>query len=68
MKRLLLVVNDANFFLSHRLPIALAAKDLGFDVHIATTPASVAKKITDHGLVFHNIPFSRSGKIGRAHV
>lgn len=61
MKRLLLVVNDANFFLSHRLPIALAAKDSGFDVHIATTPVSGAKKITDHGLIFHNIPFSRSG-------
>lgn len=61
MKRLLIVVNDANFFLSHRLPIALAAKEAGFDVHIATTPISVAKKITDHGLTFHNVPFSRSG-------
>ena len=41
--RLLIIVNVDWFFCSHRLPIAIAAKREGYDVHIATT-------ITDHKL------------------
>jgi hypothetical protein len=35
-RKLLFVVNVDWFFLSHRLPIALAAQKAGFEVHIAT--------------------------------
>src|SRR5205085_3425020 len=35
-RRLLMIVNDAGFFLSHRLPVALAARNAGLDVHVAT--------------------------------
>ncbi|MCG7948494.1 MAG: glycosyltransferase family 1 protein, partial [Candidatus Thiodiazotropha taylori] len=32
----LFVVNDAGFFLSHRLPLAQAARDQGYKVAVAT--------------------------------
>lgn len=60
--RLLYVVNNPAFFLSHRLPIALAAKDAGYDVHVATMPGDASADIIAHGLHHHNIPMSRSGK------
>ena len=30
------VINTLDFFLSHRLPIALQAQSLGFDIHVVT--------------------------------
>lgn len=64
MKKLLFVVNTTSFFLSHRLPIALAAKDAGYEVHIATgTPDLQAiPALAPFGLPHHFVPISRSGK------
>jgi len=59
--RLLLTVNDAGFFLSHRLPIALAAREAGHDVHIATAPGPAVERIVARGLPHHPVPISRSG-------
>ena len=59
-KKILFVVNDAPFFLSHRLPLALAAKDAGYEVHVATPDSPMAATIQKHGLQFHNIPLYRS--------
>lgn len=59
--RLLLVVNDAAFFLSHRLPLALGAREAGFDVHVATPRDAAAARIEEAGLPFHAIPLSRRG-------
>ncbi|TVR18852.1 MAG: glycosyltransferase family 1 protein [Balneolaceae bacterium] len=56
-KKLLLVVNVDWFFLSHRLPIAQAAKEAGFDVTIAAADTGLSYKITDAGLRFVNLPF-----------
>lgn len=61
-RRLLYVVNNPAFFLSHRLPIALAAKDAGYEVHVATMPGEAAADIRSHGLQHHAVPMSRSGK------
>lgn len=63
MKRdlLLIVVNDANFFLSHRLQIAKAALSNGFDVHVAT-PVVGSERIRALGLVHHSIILTRSGR------
>jgi len=61
-RRLLYVVNNPAFFLSHRLPIALAAKDAGYDVHVATMPGDASADIISRGLQHHEIPMSRSGK------
>lgn len=35
-RRLLFVVNNPAFFLSHRLPLAEAARADGYEVHVAT--------------------------------
>lgn len=61
-RKLLIVVNNPAFFLSHRLPIALAAKQAGYDVHVATMHGPSVPEIVGHGLTHHIIPLSRSGK------
>lgn len=60
-KKLFIVVNVDWFFLSHRLPIALAAKDRGFDVTIVTHNTGRKDEILSNGLNFIDIPFQRSG-------
>ena len=59
-KKILFVVNDAPFFLSHRLPLALAARDSGYEVHVATPDSPLSGVIQKHGLHFHVIPLHRS--------
>lgn len=59
---LLFVVNSAEFFLSHRLPLAIAAKSAGFKVHIATGPGSGCQKIAELGFAHHLLPITRSGR------
>ena len=59
--KLLIVVNHAGFFLSHRLPVALAAKAGGWDVHIATPLSKHVPRIEAAGLQWHPIRLSRSG-------
>jgi glycosyltransferase involved in cell wall biosynthesis len=60
-QRLLLIVNDPGFFVSHRLPVALAARDAGFDVHVATAPGEQAAVIRSHGITHHLLRLSRGG-------
>jgi len=62
MPRLLFVVNDMGFFLSHRLPIAVAAQQSGFDVHIAAPSGTQVAALRAHGFSFHLWPVTRSGK------
>ena len=59
---LLFVVNTPDFFLSHRLPLAVAAKKVGFEVHVATADGPDAQTILSHGFTHHVVPFSRSGQ------
>jgi glycosyltransferase involved in cell wall biosynthesis len=59
--RILLVVNHAGFFLSHRLPHALAAREAGYDVHVATPSSKHVPLIRDHGLPWHELRLTRSG-------
>lgn len=58
--RLVFVVNDPSFFLSHRLPLALAARRAGADVHVATQSGQAAEQIAAEGLPFHRVPINRS--------
>ncbi len=67
--KLLFVVNEAFFFMSHRLPVARAAQRAGFEVHVAAPGDHVwapdAFSIDDvrkAGFAFHTIPLSRRGK------
>src|SRR5690554_930927 len=59
--KLFFIVNEPWFFLSHRLPIALAAKEQGYAVHVATKAGEAVSEISKHGFVHHIIPLSRSG-------
>jgi glycosyltransferase involved in cell wall biosynthesis len=61
-KRLLYVVSEDWYFLSHRLPMARAARDAGFDVHVATNVGTRADAIAREGFTLHAVPFTR-GKI-----
>jgi glycosyltransferase involved in cell wall biosynthesis len=59
---LLFVVNIPEFFLSHRLPLAISARNAGFTVHIATGPGSACQEISELGFEHHLLPISRSGR------
>lgn len=63
MTRLLYTVNIPRFFVSHRLPLALAARDAGYDVHVATSDADQANvaKIQATDLPYHPLPLSQHG-------
>jgi glycosyltransferase involved in cell wall biosynthesis len=60
--RILFVVNCPAFFISHRLPLALAAKMDGYDIHVATMLGKESNQITAAGLTHHTLPLTRSGK------
>ncbi|ACL67754.1 glycosyl transferase group 1 [Anaeromyxobacter dehalogenans 2CP-1] len=58
--RVLFVVNSADFFLSHRLPIAMAARAAGFEVHVATPDSVVGvPRIRAEGFEHHAFPLGR---------
>ncbi|MGL6260726.1 glycosyltransferase family 4 protein [Vibrio sp. WXL210] len=60
-RKILFVVNVDWFFVSHRLPIARALVEMGYDVHIACAETEYRQHIEQEGIVFHEVPFSRSG-------
>lgn len=53
--RLLFVANTDKFFVSHRLVIALRAKEKGYDVHVCAIDTGFRKKIEQHGLPFYSL-------------
>ena len=57
--RLLYVVTEDWYFLSHRLPMARAARDAGFEVHVATNVADGAAAIAREGFILHPVRFAR---------
>ncbi|KAA5922955.1 glycosyltransferase family 4 protein [Achromobacter xylosoxidans] len=61
-RRLLFVVNNPAFFMSHRVPVALAAQRAGYDVHVATMDGPAVADIEALGMTHHAIPMTRSGK------
>lgn len=62
MRRLMFVVNASEFFLSHRLPIALVAKAEGYEVHVISPPSDVGEDIRRLGFHHHSLHLSRSGQ------
>lgn len=60
--RLLYVVNVSWFFVSHRLRLAAAAREAGYEVHVATQVACAqdAERIRGAGLVLHDAPIGRA--------
>ncbi|MEI7803873.1 MAG: glycosyltransferase family 4 protein [Hyphomicrobiales bacterium] len=58
-RRLLYVVSEDWYFLSHRLPMARAARGAGFEVHVAARVAQGGAAIEAEGFTLHPIPFTR---------
>src|SRR6516162_1129922 len=57
--RLLYVVTEDWAFLSHRLTMARAAREGGFEVHVATRVSNGAAAIEAERFILHPIPFAR---------
>lgn len=60
-KKLFIVVNQDFFFLSHRLPIGVTAKDTGYDVTVVSEDTGVSDKIREAGLKTINLPINKAG-------
>lgn len=61
-KAILFVVNELDFFISHRLPVAIAARDAGFDVHVGAPGSGPDSRISSAGLTLHRLSFRRNQK------
>lgn len=57
--RLLYLVTEDWYFVSHRLPMARAAREAGFEVHVGARVAQHGKAITDEGFALHPLPWKR---------
>lgn len=63
MKKIILVVNNPGFLVSHRFDICTEAINQGYQVHIASPfKESAVSKIEAAGMHYHEIKFSRKGK------
>lgn len=62
MKKLLFIVNTPEFFISHRLPIALEARNNGYQVLVATGEGRAAAQIIEHGFKHYRVEVSRSNQ------
>lgn len=60
-KKIIFLVNVDWFFISHRLPIALAAIERGFDVYLLTEITDKKLILESTGIKVIRIPFKRSG-------
>lgn len=59
--KLFIVVNQDWFFLSHRLPIGVAAKNAGYDVTVVCEDTGVSDKIRAASLHTINLPINKAG-------
>ncbi len=67
--RILFVVNETYFFMTHRLPVARAMLAAGWEVHVAAPDDHVwapvgftVETLKTEGFHFHRIPLSRRGR------
>src|SRR6202011_2924193 len=59
--KLLFLVTEDWYFCSHRLPVARAARDAGFEVVVATRVHEHGGQICDEGFGLRSIPWRRRG-------
>ena len=57
--KLIYLVADDRYFCTHRLPLAVAAKQQNFDVHVISPKSDSSEKILHAGLTFHPLSFNR---------
>lgn len=56
---LLFVANDADYFVAHWIERACAARDAGYDVHVAVPPGPGVAALAQQGFRIHTYPLSR---------
>lgn len=61
MAKLFMVVNEDRFFLSHRLPIAISARQKGYDVTIIAKDTGHSKEIENLGFGMIGLPIIPTG-------
>jgi len=68
MPKLLFVVNEAYFFMTHRLAVAMAAAEAGYEIHVAAPSHHTwapddfsVDTLTEAGVIWHELPLSRRG-------
>ncbi len=57
--KLLFLVTDDRYFISHRLPMARAAKSAGFEVHVGTRVKTFGAAIRGEGYILHDLPWEK---------
>ena len=57
--RIIYLVTEDWYFISHRLPMARAARDAGYEVHVATRVAKHAEAIRREGFTLHPLDWQR---------
>ena len=60
-KHLLMIINEDRFFLSHRLPIAVMARERGWKVTIVAKDTGSRRQIEDSGLDYIDLPINPTG-------
>ena len=60
-KKLFIVVHQDYFFLSHRLPIGLAAQNAGYEVTIVAGDTGAMEKVREYGFKTIDIPINKAG-------
>ena len=58
-RKILYLVSEDWYFISHRLPMARAAKGAGYDVHVVTRVDADAEEIRREGFLLHPIHWRR---------
>ena len=61
MKKLLMILNTDYALLSHRIDLAIAAKNEGYEVHVACGVTDFKDEIENYGILLHDIKMTRSG-------
>lgn len=65
--KLIYLVSEDWYFISHRLPMARAARDAGFEVHVATRVVDHATAIEREGFILHSLNWRR-GSLSPLHL
>jgi len=67
-RRLLYLVTEDWYFTSHRLPMARAARDAGYEVHVATQVGDQRARIEAEGFIVHPLAWKRGSTDPRAAI
>src|SRR5262245_25204866 len=58
-QKILYLVSEDWYFVSHRLPMARSARKAGYEVHVATRIVDCAERIRGEGFIVHPIRWRR---------